>query len=86
MFNKIETAFKNKKFEKIDEILIEKAAVLENISNLIQKKVVKIKTTDANAKNCKLYFSLLLKTNDVIKSTIDLLLLFKTFNPNLKKR
>lgn len=86
LFNKIETAFKNKKFEKIDEILIEKAAVLENISDLIQKQVVKIKATDANAKNCKLYFSLLLKTNDVIKSTIDLLLLFRAFNPNLKKR
>ncbi|MBC7440616.1 MAG: hypothetical protein H7250_11620 [Flavobacterium sp.] len=53
--------------------MIEKAVVLENISDLIQKQIVKIKMTDTNAKNCKLYFSLLLKTNDVIKSTIDLL-------------
>ena len=86
LFNKIENAFKNKKFEKIDEILVEKAVVLENISDLIQKQIVKIKMTDANAKDCKLYFSLLLKTNDVIKSTIDLLLLFRTFNLNSKKR
>ena len=86
LFNKIENAFKNKKFEKIDEILVEKAVVLENISDLIQKQIVKIKMTDANAKDCKLYFSLLLKTNDVIKSSIDLLLLFRTFNLNSKKR
>ena len=86
LFNKIENAFKNKKFEKIDEILFEKAVVLENISDLIQKQIVKIKMTDANAKDCKLYFSLLLKTNDVIKSSIDLLLLFRTFYLNTKKR
>ena len=81
LFNKIEIIFRNKKFEKIDEILLEKAIVLENISDLIQKQIVKIKTTDANAKNCKLYFSLLLKTKDVIKSTIDLLLLFNVSAP-----
>ena len=86
LFNKIENAFKDKKFEKIDEILFEKAVVLENISDLIQKQIVKIKITDANAKDCKLYFSLLLKTNDLIKSSIDLLLLFRTFYLNTKKR
>jgi hypothetical protein len=86
LFDKIEIAFLNKKFEKIDEILIEKTFVLENISALIQKQIIRIRTTESNAKNSKLYFSLLLKTNDVIKSSIDLLVLFKAFNPNLKKR
>lgn len=48
--------------------------------------MVKIRTTETNAKNSKLYFCLLLKSNDVIKSTIDFLVFFKVFKPNLKKR
>lgn len=86
LFNKIEIAFTNKKFETIDEILLEKALILENISGLIQRQIVRIRTTETNVKNSKLYFSLLLKTNDVIKSSIDLLVLFKAFNPKFKKR
>jgi hypothetical protein len=79
-------AFLNKNFEKIDEILIEKTIVLENISELIQKQIIRIRAIDGNAKNSDVYFSLLLKTKDVIKSSIDLLVLFQNFNPNLKKR
>jgi len=86
LFNKIEMAFLNKKFEKIDEILLEKTIVLENISELIQKQTIRITAINGHAKNSDVYFSLLLKTNDVIKSSIDLLVLFQNFNPNLKKR
>jgi len=86
LFNKIEMAFLNKNFEKIDEILIEKTIVLENISELIQKQIIRIRAINDNAKNSDVYFSLLLKTKDVIKSSIDLLVLFQNFNPNLKKR
>jgi hypothetical protein len=86
LFNKIEMAFLNKNFEKIDEILIEKTIVLENISELIQKQIIRIRAINGNAKNSDVYFSLLLKTKDVIKSSIDLLVLFQNFNPNLKKR
>lgn len=86
LFNKIEMAFLNKNFEKIDEILLEKTIVLENISELIQKQIIRIRAINGNAKNSDVYFSLLLKTKDVIKSSIDLLVLFQNFNPNLKKR
>ena len=79
-------AFLNKNFEKIDEILLEKTIVLENISELIQKQIIRIRAINGNAKNSDVYFSLLLKTKDVIKSSIDLLVLFQNFNPNLKKR
>jgi hypothetical protein len=86
LFNNIEMAFKDKKFEKIDAILVEKALMLENISRLIQKQIMRSRSTSAHYKNSKLYFSLLLKTNDLIISTTDLLLLFKVFTPNFKKR
>jgi Na+/phosphate symporter len=86
LFYKIEMAFLNKNFEKIDEILLEKTIVLENISELIQKQIIRIRAINGNTKNSDVYFSLLLKTKDVIKSSIDLLILFQNFNPNLKKR
>jgi len=53
---------------------------LDKISDLIQKQITRIRTTENSPKNSKLYFALLLETNDLIKATMSLLELFKEFN------
>ena len=80
LFKDIETIFNNKDFDNIDEILSEKNAILDKISELIQKQIERIRTTENSPKNSKLYFALLLETNDLIKATMNLLELFKDFN------
>ena len=80
LFKDIETIFNNKDFDNIDAILSEKNATLDNISDLIQKQIERIRTTENSPKNSKLYFALLLETNDLIKATMNLLELFKDFN------
>ena len=80
LFKDIETIFNNKDFDNIDAILSGKNATLEKISDLIQKQIERIRTTENSPKNSKLYFALLLETNDLIKATMSLLELFKDFN------
>ena len=80
LFKDIETIFNNKDFDNIDAILSGKTATLDKISDLIQKQIERIRTTENSPKNSKLYFALLLETNDLIKATMSLLELFKDFN------
>ena len=80
LFKDIETIFNNKDFDNIDAILAGKNETLDKISDLIQKQIERIRTTENSPKNSKLYFALLLETNDLIKATMSLLELFKDFN------
>ena len=83
--NKLEESFKTEDFTKLDEILREKSMFLTTIESLITKQILRIRTTETSPKNSKLYFALLLETNDLIKSTMSLLELFKEFNQQNKK-
>ncbi|WP_291130892.1 inorganic phosphate transporter [Flavobacterium sp. UBA7682] len=85
-FEKIGQAFENKDFDKIDLLLLQKDVLLNNVSDLIQKQIIRIRTTETSPKNSKLYFGLLLETNDLIKSTINLLELFKEFHHHVKTK
>ena len=76
----LEDSFKAEDFYKIDLILKDKEVVLNTISGLITKQILRIRTTETSPKNTKLYFSLLLETNDLAKSIMNLLELFKEFN------
>ena len=80
LFNNIVLVFNTKDFKNIDTILAEKNVTLDKISDLIQKQIERIRTTENSPKNSKLYFALLLETNDLIKATMSLLELFKDFN------
>lgn len=82
----IENIFENKDFDNIDKVLNQKEAVLNTISELIQKQIERIRTTENSPKNSKLYFGLLLETNDLIKATMNLLELFKEFNEYANKK
>jgi phosphate/sulfate permease len=86
LFKNIEGVFDNKNFENIDLILSEKEGVLDKVSDLIQKQITRIRTTENSPKNSKLYFGLLLETNDLIKATMSLLELFKEFNEYASKK
>ena len=85
LFSRLEESFKSEDFSKLDEILRDKKVFLDTVSELITKQINRIRTTETSPKNSKLYFSLLLETNDLIKSIMNLLELFKEFNQQNKK-
>jgi len=86
LFEQLEESFKSEDFSKLDTVLEEKSVLLDLISELIQKQITRIRTTENSPKNSKLYFGLLLETNDLVKATMSLLELFKEFNEHVDKR
>jgi len=86
LFGRLEESFKTEDFSKLDEILRDKKVFLDTVSELITKQIARIRTTETSPKNSKLYFSLLLETNDLIKSIMNLLELFKEFNQQNNKK
>ncbi len=86
LFGRLEKSFNSEDFSKLDEILKDKKAFLDTVSELITKQITRIRTTETSPKNSKLYFALLLETNDLIKSIMNLLELFKEFNQQNNKR
>ena len=86
LFKDIEDIFNNKKFENINKALIEKTKVLHTISDLVQAQITRIRTTENSPKNSKLYFGILLETNDLIKATMNLLEMFQEFNKHVESK
>lgn len=85
LFERLEMSFSKEDFSRLDTILEEKNNLLDAISSLIQKQITRIRTTENSPKNSKLYFGLLLETNDLVKATMNLLELFKEFNEHANK-
>jgi len=79
MFNEIIETFDSRSFGNIDRIIRNKSFLADDVSELIQKQIRRIRTTESSRKNTKLYFGLLLETKDLINATMDLLHLFKDF-------
>ncbi|TQD39642.1 inorganic phosphate transporter [Haloflavibacter putidus] len=86
LFDQIIETFDNQSFENIDKILDDKQLLLDKVSNLIQKQIDRIRTSETSPKNSKLYFSLLLETKDFIVSTMSLLQLFQDYYENAKRQ
>lgn len=86
LFANLKQAFEEQNFDKIDSALSKKSEILSQIEDLIQKQISRIRTTETSPKNSKLYFGLLLETNDLVKSTMNLLELFKEFDIHVKNR
>ncbi len=80
LFTTMEVIFSEGKFEQIAEVLKSKSEITQTIDRLIQKQIVRIRTTETSPKNSKLYFSILFETDDLMKATLGLLELFKKFN------
>ena len=79
LFDEITETFDNHEFGNIDNLLSEKQDLLEYVSDLIQKQIQRIRTSESSPKNTKLYFGILLETKDLIGSTMSLLQLFQEF-------
>ena len=86
LFSRLEESFNSEDFSKLDIILKDKNVFLDTVSELITKQINRIRTTETSPKNSKLYFGLLLETNDLIKSTMSLLELFQEFNLHVKNK
>src|SRR5690606_3033367 len=76
LFTRLEESFLTEDFAQLDELLKEKSNLTDLTSYLIQKQISRIRTTENSPKNSKLYFGLLLETNDLVKATMSLLELF----------
>ncbi|MGS2738987.1 anion permease [Sinomicrobium sp. M5D2P17] len=85
LFDKIKSTFDKESFGDIDNILEEKQELFDRVSNLIQKQIDRIRTTETSPKNTKLYFGLLLETKDLITASMNLLELFRDFYQEYKE-
>ncbi len=86
LLGRVQHIFENESFNKIDEVLNDKIKLHKETDQFIQKQIERIRTTETSPKNSKLYFSLLLETNDLIKSTMSLLEMFKEFDEYVRNR
>ena len=84
LFAQVQAIFEKEDFNKIDVILEEKKSLYIETDQFIKKQIDRIRTTETSPKNSKLYFSLLLETKDLIKSTMSLLEMFKEFDEYVK--
>ncbi|MGB8705132.1 MAG: inorganic phosphate transporter, partial [Gillisia sp.] len=85
LFDDIKTIFDTHSFSNIEQIISEKQQLLDHVSDLIQKQINRIRTSETSPKNTKLYFGLLLETKDLISSTMSLLQLFQEFNKEARQ-
>lgn len=84
-FKTIDNAFKEKDFVHLEDILSKKEVLKAQINELLQRQITRIRTTETSPKNSKLYFGILLETNDLIKSIFSLIELFEEFQQYQKK-
>ncbi|MGY0408099.1 MAG: anion permease [Polaribacter sp.] len=76
---KVGTIFKNRSFEELNPILIEKRHLLTHVSSSIEKQVSRIRTDETSPKNTTLYFSVLLETKDLVSALMNLLQTYEEF-------
>lgn len=80
LFDELEKAFVNDDFSRLNAIIENKDELVNMISKLIEKQIVRIRTDENSPKNSKLYFGLLLETNDLIRASMNLVTLFQNFD------
>lgn len=86
LFEETIDIFDKHSFGKIERLIQKKSHLSEDVSELIQKQIKRIRTTKSSRKNTRLYFGILLDTKDLINSTIDLLKLFQDFYKEAKNK
>lgn len=71
-------AFKERNYDKIENLLGQKKALYDNVTEKIQKQVERTRSEESSPKNTTLYFGLLLETKDLIEEIMNLLELYNT--------
>jgi len=75
----VSKVFTNRSFDKLDSILVDKNALLKDVSKSIEKQITRIRTDETSAKNTTLYFSILLETKDMLEGLMSLLQTYEEF-------
>lgn len=78
-YAEIYSMYKRLNFDKIDANIKQRDQLLKITNDLLDKQIEHIRTSENSPKNSKLYFSILLETNELISSTFKLLRLHKEF-------
>jgi len=82
----VEQLFRNQDYKMIDQAFDLKDKLSLIVSELLQKQIIRIRTSETSPKNSKLYFGILLELNDVIKTTTNLLDIYKEFHDTIKTK
>ncbi len=85
LLGKVGDVFENRTFDRLDAILVEKQALLNDVSDSIEKQVSRIRTDETSPKNTTLYFSVLLETKDLIAALMSLLQTYQEFHLSTKE-
>ena len=78
-YSEIYNMYKRFEFKNIDDVMKKRNKLQNTINNLMDKQIEDIRTTESSPRNTRLYFSILLETNEMISSTFKLLRLHKEF-------
>ncbi len=70
------TAFDERNYDKIEELLTRKENLYSQVTDKIQKQVERTRSEESSPKNTTLYFGLLLETKDLIEEIMNLLELY----------
>lgn len=79
-FSNIHMTYRRMDFSKVDELIRERDAIQNHINVLLDKQIDRIRTSESSSKNSRLYFSILLETNELLSSTFKLLRLHTEFD------
>lgn len=77
LLKKIENDFDTNTFTNIQAIIESKQELAEQVSDLLDKQVARIRSEESSKRNTALYFGILLETKDLIEALINLLQLYK---------
>ncbi len=77
LLKNIEQDFESNTFTNIQDILDAKHSLANNVSDLLDKQVARIRSEESSKRNTALYFGILLETKDLIEALINLLQLYK---------
>lgn len=84
LLTKIEKDFDNKNFTDLEETLQVKNDISKHVRDLIDKQVSRIRTDESSPKNTTLYFGILLETQDLLTTVMNLLGLYEEFEIEYK--
>lgn len=79
-YSKVNDMYKRLDFTKVDDLIDERVIFQNTINELLDRQIERIRTSENSPKNAKLYFSILLETNELVSSTFKILRLHKEFD------
>jgi Na+/phosphate symporter len=85
LLEEVSSIFENRTFDKLEHVLVEKQALLNDVSESIEKQVARIRTDETSPKNTTLYFSVLLETKDLVGALLSLLQTYQEFHLSTKE-